>query len=518
MGLVYLPSVTMINAYFDRKRGLFAGIVTSGSGIGLLVISLLTDRLITEYGWRGCYLIIAGVLLNLCVCSSLMRPLEDNYRFSSRKRHNSSSVSTPVTEESLKDLKAVSHGKTPNHVNQLGSFDVSNWVASQPLLPSQRPQMNGELGHELYQSKTRRKHILPQFISLHEGLDLGTRPNGGHERGQAGQAELEKDGLSRSLHTQLDYDPSRLEEIKPPRIHKNGESYTDADVENNLSDAAEFAHKTESNHRNFERQDDLLCQCNNEQENDIYKIRESQVEEITPDTLNNKDVAATRIPSQSPTQPTHCNRCSKTVPVDSEIGHGSTLSPIPISIPQNSVQHRLYEPNHNHKHNHHNHLHHQRFHHHNHHHLHHHHHHHHHQLDQSAAGSHSTLCEASESGSVVSGRPILQKSDLLNVLPELLGSLSTLSVNTVHSAHSVRSRRSLLHQRAGEHHVTGAGDSHTSLNLGSKHTLSESLTLEVPGKDFGGLEEEGIELEQVRICEFATTWDGFRSIYKIGGQ
>ncbi|XP_005107868.2 monocarboxylate transporter 3 [Aplysia californica] len=75
IGLIYLPSITTINRYFHKKRGVVVGVATSGSGLGLLVLAILIDLLISEYGWRGCYLIIAAVYLHLCVCASLMRPL-----------------------------------------------------------------------------------------------------------------------------------------------------------------------------------------------------------------------------------------------------------------------------------------------------------------------------------------------------------------------------------------------------------------------------------------------------------
>ncbi|KAK7103911.1 uncharacterized protein [Littorina saxatilis] len=75
IGLIYLPSITMVNLYFNKKRGMVAGIVTSGSGFGLLTMAPLTETLIETYGWRGCYLIMAGIALNFCVCATLMRPL-----------------------------------------------------------------------------------------------------------------------------------------------------------------------------------------------------------------------------------------------------------------------------------------------------------------------------------------------------------------------------------------------------------------------------------------------------------
>ncbi|XP_076442372.1 uncharacterized protein LOC143281198 [Babylonia areolata] len=75
VGLIYLPSVTMVNMYFHKKRGVVAGIITSGSGFGLLALAPLTEMLMEQYGWRGCYLIMAAITLHFCVCASLMRPL-----------------------------------------------------------------------------------------------------------------------------------------------------------------------------------------------------------------------------------------------------------------------------------------------------------------------------------------------------------------------------------------------------------------------------------------------------------
>ncbi|XP_076443065.1 uncharacterized protein LOC143281696 [Babylonia areolata] len=75
VGLIYLPSVTMVNMYFHKKRGMVAGIITSGSGFGLLALAPLTEMLMEQYGWRGCYLIMAAITLHFCVCASLMRPL-----------------------------------------------------------------------------------------------------------------------------------------------------------------------------------------------------------------------------------------------------------------------------------------------------------------------------------------------------------------------------------------------------------------------------------------------------------
>ncbi|KAL8608637.1 hypothetical protein ACOMHN_002866 [Nucella lapillus] len=97
VGLIYLPSITMVNAYFHKKRGMVAGIITSGSGFGLLALAPLTEILMEEYGWRGCYLIMAAITLNFCVCASLMRPLHPRPPTSSTPTSTPTSTHTPGT-------------------------------------------------------------------------------------------------------------------------------------------------------------------------------------------------------------------------------------------------------------------------------------------------------------------------------------------------------------------------------------------------------------------------------------
>ncbi|GFR69626.1 monocarboxylate transporter 12 [Elysia marginata] len=73
-GLVFLPSIVIVNSYFHEKRGLANGIITSGSGAGLLVLAQLVNYLLQEFSLDGALLVLAGVLLNTCVFSCVYRP------------------------------------------------------------------------------------------------------------------------------------------------------------------------------------------------------------------------------------------------------------------------------------------------------------------------------------------------------------------------------------------------------------------------------------------------------------
>jgi len=69
-----LPALTMIGRYFNHKRSLANGLSRTG-GAGTLFLAPIFRMLINKYGWQGCYLIIAGMELNLLVVALLLRPL-----------------------------------------------------------------------------------------------------------------------------------------------------------------------------------------------------------------------------------------------------------------------------------------------------------------------------------------------------------------------------------------------------------------------------------------------------------
>ncbi|XP_035675274.1 monocarboxylate transporter 13-like [Branchiostoma floridae] len=75
ISLMYAPSLAMVGRYFDRRHGTANGIVVCGTGVGQFALPPLFQFLIDEFGWRGALLIVAGLMLNGCVCGALMRPI-----------------------------------------------------------------------------------------------------------------------------------------------------------------------------------------------------------------------------------------------------------------------------------------------------------------------------------------------------------------------------------------------------------------------------------------------------------
>lgn len=75
LALNFQPSLIMLNRYFSEKRPLANGLAAAGSPVALCCLSPLGQTLQYQYGWRGGFLILGGILLNCCVCGALMRPL-----------------------------------------------------------------------------------------------------------------------------------------------------------------------------------------------------------------------------------------------------------------------------------------------------------------------------------------------------------------------------------------------------------------------------------------------------------
>ncbi|KAK1793683.1 hypothetical protein P4O66_011446, partial [Electrophorus voltai] len=74
-GLVYAATLTITCQYFDKRRGLALGIVTTGTSAGGFLYATLQNELIELFGLDGCLLIIGAASLNLMACAGPMRPL-----------------------------------------------------------------------------------------------------------------------------------------------------------------------------------------------------------------------------------------------------------------------------------------------------------------------------------------------------------------------------------------------------------------------------------------------------------
>ncbi|MFC1913390.1 MFS transporter [Chloroflexota bacterium] len=59
----YVPLLSTVARWFERRRGMMTGISISGVGIGTIIIPLMTGWFISGYGWRTSYIIIGTIIL-----------------------------------------------------------------------------------------------------------------------------------------------------------------------------------------------------------------------------------------------------------------------------------------------------------------------------------------------------------------------------------------------------------------------------------------------------------------------
>ncbi|XP_013146883.1 PREDICTED: monocarboxylate transporter 14-like [Papilio polytes] len=76
MGLLYVTAVVSIAYWFEKRRNLAVGLGSCGVGFGTFIYSPLTTYLLEAFGWRGALLLLAGTVLNVCVCGAVMRDPE----------------------------------------------------------------------------------------------------------------------------------------------------------------------------------------------------------------------------------------------------------------------------------------------------------------------------------------------------------------------------------------------------------------------------------------------------------
>ncbi|XP_070533829.1 monocarboxylate transporter 12-like isoform X3 [Ptychodera flava] len=75
LGLTYTVSIEMVSIYFERKLTIAIGIALAGVGAGQLTLSLFTQLLVENYGWRGALIILSAVGSHICVAGAFFRPL-----------------------------------------------------------------------------------------------------------------------------------------------------------------------------------------------------------------------------------------------------------------------------------------------------------------------------------------------------------------------------------------------------------------------------------------------------------
>lgn len=133
MGLLYVTAVVSIAYWFEKRRNLAVGLGSCGVGFGTFVYSPLTTYLLNEFGWRGTLLLLAGTVLNVCICGAVMRDpewlIQEQKKTRNLSKSKRASSSTSISGRSARsgggesmypdaeELKSmINSGETPEHI------------------------------------------------------------------------------------------------------------------------------------------------------------------------------------------------------------------------------------------------------------------------------------------------------------------------------------------------------------------------------------------------------------------
>lgn len=119
------PSLVILGKYFKKYRGLATTLANVGASSGIFIFPLVLRELIDSYGLQGALVIHSGLLLNLLVAGSLLRPLSfygkpSIKRLAKYKKEEES-------EKLLQDQKPVTVNSIASE-NQIPDQPVSNTI------------------------------------------------------------------------------------------------------------------------------------------------------------------------------------------------------------------------------------------------------------------------------------------------------------------------------------------------------------------------------------------------------
>lgn len=156
LSLCYVAAVVIVAYYFDKRRSFATGISVCGSGIGTFIFPPIIQYLITEYGWRGCTVLLAGIFLNMCVCGMLMKDLEWTTHRAKQKRKNR--------------LK-------PNNGTSNDSFSITNSTNTGAIIPDGAINENAtaELDATLAEAMADDPHLFSSLLNLPTFVDSGEK-------------------------------------------------------------------------------------------------------------------------------------------------------------------------------------------------------------------------------------------------------------------------------------------------------------------------------------------------------
>ena len=71
VGIVYVPSVSVVQRWFVRQRGFASGLAVAGIGLGTLVMPPIATQLVSAFGWRWAYAVLGIAALAVMIPAAL---------------------------------------------------------------------------------------------------------------------------------------------------------------------------------------------------------------------------------------------------------------------------------------------------------------------------------------------------------------------------------------------------------------------------------------------------------------
>jgi MFS family permease len=102
----YILMLSIVAKWFERRRGIMTALSLSGMGIGTMVVPPVSNRLISTYGWRTSYIIIAIFASVIVVLAAQLLRLPPN------EPHHATSIDNSASEDqTVSDNMAISFRK-----------------------------------------------------------------------------------------------------------------------------------------------------------------------------------------------------------------------------------------------------------------------------------------------------------------------------------------------------------------------------------------------------------------------
>lgn len=99
LGVTYIPSIVIIEEYFEKRRTIAFGMSVAGVGFGMLCYPPINILFLKYLDWRGAMLANVGLTLLLCCCGLLMTPFQQDEPSSSSREMLSTAENNDDDEE-----------------------------------------------------------------------------------------------------------------------------------------------------------------------------------------------------------------------------------------------------------------------------------------------------------------------------------------------------------------------------------------------------------------------------------